>query len=529
MRLIRASRRGVVAGAILGAVLCPARGADEPLPLPAVVSPQHSTLGTPLPPAQPEPGDRPLPINLPTALKLAGARPLVIGAAQASLEVAVAELGRAKVLWLPNLTVGVGYYRHDGANQGASGSFSNTTQDRFLAGGGALLDVSTADAIYAPLAGRQVLRARQIDVQTAQNEALLSTAQAYFRVQVARGRLAGAQDIVTKGNELADKVRHLRLGLAAPTDADRALALEADFEQAVDLAREAWRIASADLTQVLRLDPAAVVVPVEPPHLQVTLIPPETSVDGLIPVALTSRPELASQQALVRAALVRIRQERMRPLIPSLILKGGAGSVDPSGTLMGGIFASDVNGSHNPTQPRDDVSLGLVWGLDNLGFGNRARVRERRGEQQRELIELFRAQDAVAGDVVRAHAQLESAARRVGKAERELREAQIAYAGSMKDLGEVVSIGDTKLQVQRFSDVVSSIQSLARAYDNYFGTVGDYNTAQFRLYRALGFPAGALSCDPNLGAALLGERSTANKQEPVGVTGGSGCRDVPPR
>src|SRR5262249_41064510 len=150
------------------------------------------------------------------------------------------------------------------------------------------------------------------------------------------------------------KVRGLGLGLVAPSDVNRSLALLADFEQTVAADRETWRIASADLTQVLRMDPAAMVVPLEPPHVQVTIIPPQVPVDALIPIGLTNRPELASQQALVQAALTRIRQERIRPLVPSLVLEGTPGSSGPGGYFMGGIFTSDLNGQDNPTRGRDD-------------------------------------------------------------------------------------------------------------------------------------------------------------------------------
>ena len=71
-------------------------------------------------PAQPEPCARPLPINLATALRLAGARPVIIAAAQASVQVAAAELERLRVAWLPSVYVGAGYHHHDGATQGQS-------------------------------------------------------------------------------------------------------------------------------------------------------------------------------------------------------------------------------------------------------------------------------------------------------------------------------------------------------------------------------------------------------------------------
>src|SRR5207237_3487655 len=93
-------------------------------------------------------------------------------------------------------------------------------------------------------------------------------------------------------------------------------------DQALDTAREHWRVASADLVRVLRLDPSALVEPLEPPHLRLTLVALNQPVDDLIPVALTNRPELATQQALIQATLLRLRQERLRPLIPSVLLRG---------------------------------------------------------------------------------------------------------------------------------------------------------------------------------------------------------------
>jgi hypothetical protein len=70
------------------------------------------------------------------------------------------------------------------------------------------------------------------------------------------------------------------------------------------------------IIRVLFLDPTVVVEPLEPPHLQVSLLPLDKPVDDLIAVALTNRPELASQQALVQVSLRLLQQEKARPLIP---------------------------------------------------------------------------------------------------------------------------------------------------------------------------------------------------------------------
>src|SRR5688572_15958099 len=61
--------------------------------------------------------DRPLPINLLTAMKLAGATPLDIALASQRVEAAAAQLQKANLFWLPTLHIGVDYFRHDGQIQ----------------------------------------------------------------------------------------------------------------------------------------------------------------------------------------------------------------------------------------------------------------------------------------------------------------------------------------------------------------------------------------------------------------------------
>jgi outer membrane protein TolC len=452
-----------------------------------------------LPPGQPEETDVTLPINLATALRLADARPLVIAAAQAGLRVSAAQFDQARILWLPNVYVGASYYRHDGAGQGNSGIEFINSRDQFMAGGGLMAVVSSTDAIFAPLALRQVVRSRTYDVQTARNDALQSVAEAYFNVQQARGRLAGAEDAVAKSQDLVRRAASLSKDLAPPIEVDRARTQLADLEQAVASAREQWRVASAELTRELRLAPGAVVVPLEMPYLQVTLVSPTEPVDALIPIGLTNRPELASQQALVQATLARLRQERLRPLIPSVVLMGDAAPGAPGGYLMGGIYGSDLNGRGNTWTGRVDPSVQVVWELRNLGLGNRALVRERQAQTEQANIELFRMQDRVAAEVAQADAQLKSAATRIAKAETGLKEGQINFAGNLRGISETSRLGDLLTLVIRPQEAVASLDQLARAYDNYFSAVNDYNRAQFRLFRALGYPAGLLACERNPG------------------------------
>jgi outer membrane protein TolC len=499
--------------------------APEPGPRQFLVTPvlKENLQAPAVPPAAPAATDRPLPINLATALCLSNARPLVIAFAQNSVELAAAQLQHAKVMWLPNFNTGIDYYRHVVYDQETQGPVINVSKSYFAAGAGATLDFGISDAIFLPLAARQELSSREFDLEAARNDALATVATTYFDVQEARGRLAGNLDAQAKAKDLQKQIKGLAGGeaggLVPQIEVDRVLALQYDLEQEAAASRAAWQTSSARLNRVLRLSPGAVVVPIEPPQLQVTLIPPGRVVDDLIPVGLLNRPELASQKALVQATLERLRQERLRPLLPSVVLGGGSG---PGGAFTGGVFEGSPNDEPYVGGGRFDVELGVVWTFENLGAGNRALVRERSAQQQRALLGLFDTQDRVAEEVVQAHAQLGAAALQVGEAEAGVREANITLAGTRIGLRNPRGAGGLLQLINRPQEAVAALQQLNRAYDTYFAAVNGYNRAQFQLYRAIGYPARILICDCPLEKLQEVDTSRPPCMAPV-------CPDVIPR
>ena len=444
---------------------------------------------TPLPASPPAQAEgRPLPINLPTALQLANARPIDIALASQRLQVAAAQLDRADVLWLPTLYLGVDYARHDGQIQDVAGNVFTTSKSSFMVGVGPGLSFAVTDALYAPLIAKQVVRARQADVQTARNDSLLAVAEGYFNVQQARGELAGALDARRRAEEVVGRAEKLVPGGRIPAvEVNRVKTELSRRRQAAEAAAERWQTASADLVRLLRLDPGVLVEPAEPPQLRIDLIDSNRPVDELIPIALTNRPELASQQALVEATLARLRQEKIRPLVPSVLLRGNA--TNPAGTLSSGYFGGGVNSNLSNFGARNSMDLQLVWEFQNLGFGNRAAVRERQAESQVAVLEVFRTQDRVAAEVVQALAQSKRAASRARDAEEGVRNAVVTADKNLEGLGQTLRVGELLILAVRPQEVVASIQALDQAYRDYYAAVSDANRAQFRLYRALGQPA----------------------------------------
>lgn len=434
---------------------------------------------------------RPLPINLSTALALSGANPLDIQIASERLRAASAALDRAKVMWLPNVGVGLDYFRHDGQIQDVVGNVFTTSKSSFLVGGGPTAVFSVGEAFYAPLAARQVLRAREADVQAARNDTTLQVAESYFAVQQARGEVAGSLDALRRADELVQKTGKLVPELVPAVEVSRAKAEAARRRQAFEAASERWQVASADLTRVLRLEPGTLVEPAEEPSLVVELIDPTVASDDLIPIALTHRPELAANQALIQAALVRVRQEKVRPLVPTVALRG-VGSQVPG--LAGGYFGGGVNDNLSNFGGRFSFDLQAVWEVQNLGFGNRAAVREREAEQRQALLQLLRTQDLVTAEVVQAHARVRRSAARLRAAEDGVVNAAETAEKNLQGLVPGKRVGDQLTLVFRPQEAVAAVAALDQAYLDFYAAVGDHNRAQFQLYRALGHPA---QCLPN--------------------------------
>jgi hypothetical protein len=272
-------------------------------------------------------------------------------------------------------------------------------------------------------------------------------------------------------------------------------------------------VQSANLTQVLRLDPRAVVEPLEHDHAQVTIIDPGRSLDDLMSVALTNRPEIASRRALVQAAEQRIRREKARPILPVVILNGfqSAGML-----IQGGIFAIGPNSSLNQWRGRDDVSIQLIWQLENFGMGNLARIKAQRGRESQAIIDLRNAQDQVAADVNRALARVQAASARVLQADRSLRTAIITFNGHLEGLGQTRRLANVLVLTYRPSEAVYSLEQLNVSFNEYFATVGDYNRAQFELFHALGYPAREVAALRTPGPVLPVDTARPAYLPPVG-------------
>jgi outer membrane protein TolC len=429
-----------------------------------------------------------MPINLATAMQLAGVRPLDIEAATVQVRQALAAQLQADVLLIPTLNAGVDYFRHDGvAQQIFTGPNFRKGRQNFFVGGGPSLFVGLTDAIFNPLAARRVVDARRADVQTARNDVLFSVSQAFFELQSARGRLLGVGASIARALMLVEFATALAPSLIAPLEINRAKAELESLRQTEQLAIRDWRVTSARLAEILLLEPDTLLEPVEPPFLQVTLVSCDQSAKELVPVAVSNRPEISSRRDLVAAADAFLRREQKRPFLPDLVVSSVTTN---TGLLAAGNLSSGANGSLGSNGSAFGIDVAAVWQLQNGGIGNVGRIRQQRADRDLASIEFTRTVYRVKAEVTQAVARLQTARARVVATAEGLRQAIESADKNFIGLRETARpAGELLRLIIRPQEVVAAIIALETAYEQYAPAVNEYNTAQFDLYRALGQPA----------------------------------------
>ena len=333
------------------------------------------------------PGRNIEPIDLISALRLAGERDLDIAIAQQRIDQSLANLMKARVLWLPSLFLGPTYYRADGQVQTVTGQVVNVNRSSLFLGGTATLAnafpapaagtgypqlnsmgsvLRISDSIFEPLAARRVVDANRAGLRASTNDALLEVAEAYLDLQQVSGQLAIFREAAANAETLANiTASYNKAGQGLEADYRRALAEFKHQRKNIQDASGRLLVASTNLTRLLVLDARLVVAPVEPAETVLCLIPDDVDLNDLLVQALQNRPELAQSQQLVQAAIVRLKQARLRPFIPSVAATyGGGGLGGGPGLVLRQLLA-----------PRGDFIASVFWEAQNLGFGDFAIMR----------------------------------------------------------------------------------------------------------------------------------------------------------
>ena len=423
-----------------------------------------------------------LPIDLATALQLAGENNLTIRAAEAAVEEARGLETAAGARFLPTVAPGYAYFNRAGRTQNQRGDTFDANRHNHRALNRTILSVNPARAWLETLQARRVRRAGEFAEQAARNDIGLLAAVQFFDFARAARQIEVADELVRQNEELV-RINRERVdrGVGLRVDLTRAEARAAEAGQFLAEARAAYRIAEAGqflaearaayriagirLADTLQLPAGTPLYPADPAAGPVVFVPTDASLDELQEQALASNPTLKQQAMLVSAAERAAEGAALEPLLPRLNLEAGHGGFGRVPGTMGWV---------------EEYNIGFVWELDGLGVGNAGRTRaararlagaELRAEESRRRLMALVAESYE--EVRLQRSLLEVAARQVAAAEESYRLASNRLRGG------------TGLLL----DVLDAQNQLVRARVNRLNAVAEFNKAQYRLFNRLGNPA----------------------------------------
>ena len=403
------------------------------------------------------------PIDLPTALKLAGAQNLDVQLARERLREAQANHDAALYNFFPWLSPGVAFKRHEGRLQDVGGTVLDTTKQNYTLGLNVEARLELGETWFKALAAKQLAQAADHAVEAQRQESVFLAALGYFDLVKARATTAVAADAARIAGDYADQLqRGVELGLTFKGDALRARGQAERNQLAVQQATEQQRIAAARLAQVLRLD----LLPADNELLPVILTSTNAALDSLVAQALSTRPELKQGAALTAAAKKTRAAATVGPLIPSL------GAQAFLGGLGGGRGSS--TGSFGDTE---SVALTLGWRLGPGGIFDSAREKSATARLTATSLAADKAKDEIIRQVVEVHTRVHSLTAQLATLKRALATAEEAFrlTRERKERG--------------FGVVLENIfaeQELTRARSDYVAAVAEFNKAQHTLLRATG-------------------------------------------
>ena len=496
-----------VTAVILGIGLEPALFAQPPaadIPSPKKIegAERSSAPKTSAPEAPPvtilQPGENP--IDLGTALHLAGAgNPELLLARQRVTEAtALRQLAVAQLL--PNLNFGTNYDAHQGALQQSAGNILQVNRDAMYVGLGAnavgggtvnipglYYNLNVGDVWYGNLITRQRVVTAGAATAAVRNDMLLRVCLAYLELLRGEGHQAIARKNRTEGAEVARLTsEYAQTGQGRKADADRAVVELKRRDAELTQAEGETLAASARLAQLLNLDPSTRLKPIDGWVVPAPLVPDPIPLPELLVIALMQRPELAARRSEVRTALYELSREKILPFSPNMILGFSAGGFGGGSNLISSPEGF-INGSGNQVtgprfsnlEGRTDLDVVVFWTFRNMGIGNLALVRaaDSRAKQSRlrelETLNLVRAQ------VAEAYGWVAARFLQIDAGEKAVRASQDAYT---QDLTRIRGGQGLPLEL------VDSLRLLGRSRYEYLDSVIEYNRAQFQLWVALGQP-----------------------------------------
>jgi outer membrane protein TolC len=409
----------------------------------------------------------PQPINLEAALRLAGAKSLALEAARERVREARSQLDQEKRQLFPWVAPGLGYRRHDGNLQDIVGDVFNASKQSGTAALTLQAQLDLGDALYRVLAAKQAVAASEAGAEARRRETILAVAAAYTELSRAVANVVTAGEAEQISRKTLEQVRAaVTAGLAFAGDAQRVEVQLGRNEAQLLEARQAVRVASARLAQLLRLPLADELRPDLAEFVPVALVSTNRALESLVASALSLRPELRRSDATVNLAQTRRDGATKGVWLPTV------GALAAFGGLAGGR-----NGNWGNGDDFQDYAIGLSWRVGPGGIGDRSRIRTTDARLRIAELEREQLRDEVVREVVELRSRAELSAEQVMVVTRTVAAARrlVELTQARREFGVGVVL-----------EAIEAERELSRAQAEQLQAVAAHNRAQWELWHASG-------------------------------------------
>jgi outer membrane protein TolC len=420
----------------------------------------------------PRPDADVVPIGLDTVLRLAQDKNGQLQIARARLGAAQAGQDIAKLAWIPQISAGPNYYRHEGGIQDFEGNLIHSSYGSVFAGVELRSRLDPRDIAFQRVDAERKVWQQHGELSKLTSETLLDAAGTYLDLMTARA-----------GEELALEMEKLLTDLLAQADAlakvDPGMRIEVERVEAelrghrmvLRKVREGAGAASAKLAYLLGMDPASTLTPIETRLAPLDIVDADQPVQAIVEKALTNGPGVRELEGLLRAIdETRSSADGAGRWVPALEMNVNEGA-------FGAGPGSRLNWDNQL-----NIGLGLRWNLtDALTAKERLRQADLTAAQAHLGYRDLRAKLTLGA--TEAREAIRSGRDQTALAQEQVRHADKSYQLSASRLREAI-------KGRSPSEVLMAIRGLGMARLQTITTVRDFNKAQIRLLVLTGAACG---------------------------------------
>ncbi len=414
-----------------------------------------------------------LPITLDAVLRMAKDQNGQVRIARSRLDEAAIKSVIANQRWLPNITVGPSFYRHEGGIQDFQGNLVQSSYGSLFGGVEVRGKFDWKELTFRKVESERQLIQRRGELVQLTSEQLLDAAGAYIDLLTAQTAVALSTasakqlaDVADQARKLADVDAGLRVEVVRiESELGAQRVLHRSFQERVQSAR-------LRLLYLLGLDADCELAFLDEITM-VKLVNDQQPPTQLVEQAMRNGPGIAELTQLV-AVMDRLHKDShsRSPLLPTLEV-----------TMAEGAYGAGPGSSTN-WDNRFDVGVHLRWSL-NDAFGRRDQ--QRLLDSQREQVHLtyqeLRAKLTLGvrqalEETKAGHDQMQLAVKHIQSAEESYRLSDSRLRENIKGRSP--------------SEVLLAARSLFAARLSYLNAIRDYDKAQLRLFVLVG--AGEPGC-----------------------------------